>query len=63
MIVERKFSFSLFFCLLCIDANLFCFFFYLDGMENATISAQNNAKNSIFRNVRVFRARNKFANI
>lgn len=39
------------------------FFFFSDGMENATISAQNNAKSSISRNVRVFRAKNKFANI
>lgn len=28
MIVERKFLFSSFFCLLCIGANLFCFFFF-----------------------------------
>lgn len=60
MIVERKFLIPLFFCFLCIDANVF---FSSDGMENATISAQNNAKNSIFPNVRVFRAKNKFANI
>lgn len=57
MIVERKFFFSS--LLSCIGANVF----FSDGMENATISVQSNAKNSISRNVRVFRAKSKFANI
>lgn len=59
MIVERKF----FFFHLCIGQILTSSFFCSDGMENATISAQSNAKSSISRNVRVFRAKNKFANI
>lgn len=61
MIVGRKFFF--FFLLLFLGTLLTLLFFSSDGMENATISAQNNAKNSISRNVRVFRAKNKFANI